>query len=174
MFADAYALYGGRIADGAVLFLKAQTDSPLGATGPAVEGEPKKETVSLVVNEAVRYEDAQTQLAGSLVVRLDGRQGEPDRLHRVANILKGKPGPSPLYFEILTENGLRVRMRAGDGALVSCDADLIQLLEDELGQGTVSVGRAMNGNAKPNGPPPSQPYKSNGQRPYRNGSKPSR
>jgi DNA polymerase-3 subunit alpha len=166
MFADAYALYGGRLAEGAVVFLKAQTDSPLGATGPTTDGEPKKETVSLVVNEAIRFEDASTQLSGSVVVRIDGRSGDPDRLHRVANILKSKPGPSPLYFEILTENGLRVRMRAGETTIVSCDAELIQMLEDELGQGSVSIGRAMNGNGKSNGPPPPN-YKSNGQRPHR-------
>ena len=169
MFADAFALYGGRLVDDAVVFLKAQTDAPLSATAPTAEGEPKKETVSLIVNEVIRYEDAESQLAGSLVVRLDGRQGEPERLQRVANILKGKPGPSPLYFEILTSDGLRVRMRAGDNAVVACDQELIQLLEDELGQGSVSIGRAMNGNGKPNGAPAPQPFKSNGQRPYRNG-----
>jgi len=168
MFADAYALHGGRIAEDAVVFLKAQTDAPLGGGMPTAEGEQRKETVSLLVNEVIRYEDAQTQLAGSLVVRLDGRTGDPDRMHRVANILKGKPGPSPLYLEILTEGGLRVRMRAADSAVVSCDAELIQMLEDELGPGAVSIGRPMNGNGKSNGSS-TQSFNSNGPRPYRNG-----
>ena len=112
MFADAYGLHGGRLAEDAVLFLKAQTDAPLGGGPPTAEGEPRKETVSLIINEVIRYEDAESQLAGSLVVRVDGRNGDPDRLRRVANILKGKPGPSPCYFEILIDGGLRVRMRA--------------------------------------------------------------
>jgi DNA polymerase III subunit alpha len=168
MFADAYALYGGRIAEDAVVFLKAQTDSPLGGGPPTADGEPRKETVSLLVNEVIRYEDAQTSLAGSLVVRVDGRSGDPERLRRVANILKGKPGPSPLYFEIMTDGGLRVRMRASDNTVVCCDNELIQMLEDELGPGSVSIGRNMNGNGKSNGAPPPA-YKSNGPRPYRNG-----
>jgi len=95
--------------------------------------------------------------------------GDPERLRRVANILKGKPGPSPLYFEIMTDGGLRVRMRASDNTVVCCDNELIQMLEDELGAGSVSIGRNMNGNGKSNGGSPPPTYKSNGPRPYRNG-----
>src|SRR5262249_38088953 len=123
--------------------------------------------------EVIRYEDAESQLAGSLVVRVDGRGGDPERLRRLANILKGKPGPSPCYFEIVIDGGLRVRMRAGDAVVVTCDAELIRMLEEEPGAGSVSIGRAMNGNGKSNGSPP-PPYKSNGNRPYRNGQSPGR
>ena len=59
-------------------------------------------------------------------------------------------------------------MRASDNTVVCCDNELIQMLEDELGPGSVSIGRNMNGNGKSNGPPPPA-YRSNGPRPYRNG-----
>jgi DNA polymerase-3 subunit alpha len=156
MFADAYALYGANLVDEAVVFLKAQVDTPLANT-TANEGEIRTETVSLIVNEIIRFDDASTVFSSPVMIRIDSRRFDVETLDRVAQVIRMKPGHSPIYLELLTPDGLRVRMRT-ENLSIKCDSEAIRLLEETVGPGCVSLAARQangtsNGNHRRNGSP---------------------
>jgi DNA polymerase-3 subunit alpha len=151
MFADAFALYGGHIVNEAVVFLKAQVDASLGAAAPTADGENAPESVSVIVNEVIRLEDAAQQLSGNMLVRLDGNRCTPEDAERLANLLRTKPGASNVYVDVDTPDGLRVRLRTADNVKVACDGELVRMLEDAFGAGCVQIAPRVNGSNGKNG-----------------------
>ena len=126
MFADAYSRFSDKIQNDAIGFLCAEVDA-------------SREEVGLVALEFVGLEEAPARLAGALLVRVDSARVAPGALATLKTILRSKPGDSPVFLDVRTEGGLRVRMRAGDDFLVECSRELVGEVESVVGAGAVSV-----------------------------------
>jgi DNA polymerase-3 subunit alpha len=138
MFADAFAKYGQQLANNQIGFLRGTVDSSRDAT-------------SVIASEWIPLEEAPRRLAGALVLRLDANATSPDCFESLSELLRARPGKSPVFLEIWGDDGLRVRMRAGDEFCVACDAQLARQVEALIGEGRVTIAPASRNGTSANG-----------------------
>ena len=139
MFADVYAEYAEKLNNDVICFLRCEVDT-------------SREEIGLIANEFISLETAPMRLSGSLLVRIDGPRLGTGCIPSLKAILSTRPGQSPVYLDIRTSAGLRVKMRTSESILVACDQDLVKQVESVVGEGRVSI---MPNPAAPrsNGPP---------------------
>ncbi|MGL4462439.1 MAG: DNA polymerase III subunit alpha, partial [Planctomycetia bacterium] len=145
MFADTYVEQGAELKEDRICFLRADVDK-------------SREEAGLIVRTVIPLEAAPKELSGAMLVKMRADRHPPDQIDALQRLLKTRPGGSPVFLEVVTEDNLRIRLRLGDDVKVQCDPEFAGQVEGLLGAGMVAVvphrrPAESNGN-RGNGPGP--------------------
>jgi DNA polymerase-3 subunit alpha len=112
----------------AVVFLSARVDG-------------RREEPSLRINGVIPVDKATEQLTGSVVIRLKAPGLEPGRLEDLKQVIQAHPGSCPVYLEVVSHDGQRVTVRAGEACSVSPTEAFLSQVEKAVGREHVQLNR---------------------------------
>ena len=91
----------------------------------------------LIADVILPLDQAEEKRAHEVVIALSTPGLERETVERVRDLLKERPGPCPVYLEVLQPRAFRATVRAGSALKVSPSRDLTIALEGILGKGAV-------------------------------------
>ena len=124
VFPEAYARHRSLIVDDAALLV----------TGTVEIAEDQRRLIADVI---LPLDQAEEKRAHEVVIALSTPGLERETVERVRDLLKERPGPCPVYLEVLQPRAFRATVRAGSALKVSPSRDLTIALEGILGKGAV-------------------------------------
>jgi len=124
VFPEAYARHRSLVVDDAALLV----------TGTVEIAEDQRRLIADVI---LPLDQAEEKRAHEVVIALSTPGLERDTVERVRDLLKERPGPCPVYLEIIQPRSFRATVRAGSALKVSPSRDLTIALEGILGKGAV-------------------------------------
>lgn len=127
LWPEDYAKYESIAKDDQICFVKGTIDR-------------RREAPELVVTKVIPFEQAPTELAQGVVVRLRKGFTQGEDLERLNRHVRGRPGNLDLFLEIVgLENIGRVVYRAGSNYRLKHDDRLLSDLESVVGAGNVRL-----------------------------------
>jgi DNA polymerase-3 subunit alpha len=124
VFPEAYARHRGLIEEDAALLV----------TGGVEISEDQRR---LIAESILSLEEAEEKKAREVVLDLSAPDLVPAAVERVRDLLKGRPGPCPVFIEVSRLPAFRATLRAENGLKVAPSRDLALALEEILGKGAV-------------------------------------
>ena len=124
VFPDAHARHRSLVED----------DIPLLVTGTVEIAEDQRR---LIAESLLSLDDAEEKKAREVVIVLSTPDLERGTVERVRDLLRERPGPCPVYLELIEPRSFRATLRAGSALKVSPSRGLTLALEGLLGKGAV-------------------------------------
>ncbi|MGH9750837.1 MAG: DNA polymerase III subunit alpha [Candidatus Polarisedimenticolia bacterium] len=91
----------------------------------------------ILAESLLPLDQAEEKRARALVIALPAGVVEPERLVRVRDLLKERPGPCDVFLEVTRPASFRATLRAGGALRVSPSHELTLALEGILGKGSI-------------------------------------
>jgi DNA polymerase-3 subunit alpha len=110
-----------------------EDDAALLLTGTVEVSEDQRR---LVVDQALSIDQAEEKHAREMILALPGVVRD-DTLVEVRRLIHDRPGPCPVFVEVIRPEGFRATLRAENSLKVSPSRDLTLALEGLLGRGAV-------------------------------------
>ncbi len=110
-----------------------EEDAALLLTGTVEVSEDQRR---LVVDQALPLDQAEEKHAREMILALPGMVRD-DTLIEVRRLIRDRPGPCPVFVEVVRPEGFRAMLRAENALKVSPSRDLTLALEGLLGRGAV-------------------------------------
>jgi DNA polymerase-3 subunit alpha len=110
-----------------------QDDAALMVTGNVEIAEEQRR----IIAESLLPLDRAEEKAREVVIAVPPAGLADSEVGKMRDLLKGRPGPCPVYLEVTEPRSFRATLKAGNALKVSPSRDLTLALEDLLGKGTV-------------------------------------
>ena len=101
--------------------------------------EEDTEEPALILEEVYTVEEALSRFEGGVLVHL--APGDRERLEELKKLVKGHPGPNPLFLQVEGEDGCTRRVRADARFKVAACAELAAEVDRLLGRGRMRLAR---------------------------------
>ena len=138
-FAESYADISARYPDALkaerIVFVKGKVDK-------------KRETPSLMVNDVLPVEAAVEKLTTNIGVKLDRTRHPADVLPQLQSVLGKHPGKKDFFIQVATSDGKKVSMKVGGERGVRITRDLIDDLQQLLGNDSLMLAGEGSRRAK--------------------------
>jgi DNA polymerase-3 subunit alpha len=126
-FADISARYPGVLANERIVFMRGKVDK-------------RRETPSLIVNDVIPIESAIERLTTSIGVKIDRTRHASEIMSDLKGVIQKHAGKKELFVQIQTADGTKVSLRVNGELGVRLTRDLVDDLEQLLGNGSVQLG----------------------------------
>jgi DNA polymerase-3 subunit alpha len=126
-FADISARYPGVLANERIVFMRGKVDK-------------RRETPCLMVNDVIPIESAVERLTTSIGVKIDRARHSADTFATLKDLIQKHAGKKELFVQIQTADGTKVSLRINGELGVRLTKDLVDDLEQLLGNGSVQLG----------------------------------
>src|SRR5688500_13513590 len=126
-FADISARYPGVLANERIVFVRGKVDK-------------RRETPCLMVNDVIPIESAIERLTTSIGVKIDRTRHTSEVMTDLKGVIKKHAGKKELFVQVQTADGKKVSLRVNGELGVRLTKDLVDDLEQLLGNGSVQLG----------------------------------
>jgi DNA polymerase-3 subunit alpha len=126
-FADISNRWPGVLSTERIVFMRGKVDK-------------KRETPSIMVNDVIPIEAAIERLTTSIGVKLDRTRHSSDVFGDLKGVIKKHAGKKELFVQVQTADGTKVSLRVNGELGVRLTKDLVDDLEQLLGNGSVQLG----------------------------------
>lgn len=92
-----------------------------------------EEEINFIVDEVIPIADVETRFTSGITITFDQSKHSPDKVQRIAEILRGYPGDRDVQFEIKLDSGTLVHM-VSTKQRISIAQELRNRLDDLLGE----------------------------------------
>jgi DNA polymerase-3 subunit alpha len=126
-FADISARYPGVLANERIVFIRGKVDK-------------RRETACLMVSDVIPIEQAIERLTTSIGVKIDRSRHTADIFADLKGVIQKHAGKKELFVQVQTADGTKVSLRVNGELGVRLTKDLVDDLEQLLGNGSVQLG----------------------------------
>jgi DNA polymerase III subunit alpha len=126
-FADISARYPGVLANERIVFMRGKVDK-------------RRETPCLMVNDVIPIESVIERLTTSIGVKIDRSRHTSDIFADLKGVIQKHAGKKELFVQVQTADGKKVSLRVNGELGVRLTKDLVDDLEQLLGNGSVQLG----------------------------------
>jgi DNA polymerase-3 subunit alpha len=126
-FADISQRYPGVLANERIVFMRGKVDK-------------RRETPCLMVNDVIPIESAVERLTTSIGVKIDRVRHTSEIFGDLKGVIKKHAGTKELFVQVQTADGKKVSLRVNGELGVRLTKDLVDDLEQLLGNGSVQLG----------------------------------